>query len=107
MAQLFQALRIVVNDELARVERGLAAATDALRPGGTLAVISYHSLEDRIVKRALVGALPGRREAQLGAVRRGPLEPLARRAIVPTPAEIALNPRARSAKLRVARRIAA
>jgi 16S rRNA (cytosine1402-N4)-methyltransferase len=107
MAQLFQALRIAVNDELERVERGLAVATAALRPGGVLAVISYHSLEDRIVKRVLVGAPPARREARLGVVRQGPLEPIVRRAIVPTPAEVALNPRARSARLRVARRIAA
>jgi 16S rRNA (cytosine1402-N4)-methyltransferase len=107
LAQLFQALRIAVNDELARIDRGLAAAAAALRPGGVLAVISYHSLEDRIVKRALQGPLPAKREAQLGATRRGLLEPVTRRPVVPTTAEVARNPRARSAKLRVARRIAA
>ena len=107
MAQLFQALRIAVNDELARVERGLAVATEALAPGAVLAVITYHSLEDRIVKRHLQGSPPPKREAQLGATRRGPLERVTRRAVLPTAAEIARNPRARSAKLRVARRIAA
>jgi 16S rRNA (cytosine1402-N4)-methyltransferase len=107
LAQLFQALRIAVNDELAMVERGLTAATEALAPGGILAVLSYHSLEDRIVKRLLRGPLPPRREAQLGASRGGLLEPVTRRAVVPTPAEVQRNPRARSAKLRVARRIAA
>jgi 16S rRNA (cytosine1402-N4)-methyltransferase len=107
LAQLFQALRIAVNDELATVGRGLAAAANALRPGGVLAVISYHSLEDRLVKRALEGTMPARREARLGVPREGLLEPVTRKAVVPTPAEVQRNPRARSAKLRVARRIAA
>ncbi len=107
MAQLFQALRIAVNDELATVERGLAAVTRALAPGAVLAVISYHSLEDRLVKRALQRPLLAKREAQLGVTRRGLLEPVTRKAVVPTPSEVARNPRARSAKLRVARRIAA
>jgi 16S rRNA (cytosine1402-N4)-methyltransferase len=108
LAQLFQALRIAVNDELATVERGLDAAIEALAPGGVLAVISYHSLEDRLVKRILRGPLPARREAQLGAPRPDQrLEPVTRKAIVPSPSEVAQNPRARSAKLRVARRIAA
>ena len=107
LAQLFQALRIATNDELGRVERGLAQAAEALAPGGRLAVITYHSLEDRLVKRFFQGTLPPKREAQLGAVRRGLLEPVTRRAISPSPAEVDLNPRAGSARLRVARRIAA
>lgn len=107
MAQLFQALRIVVNDELATVERGIGQAIDALAPGGVIAVISYHSLEDRIAKRLLHGEPLPKREIQLGATRRTGLELLTRRAVVPTPAEIASNPRAASAKLRVARRLAA
>jgi len=107
MAQLFQALRIVVNDELGKVERGIGQAIAALEPGGIIAVISYHSLEDRLAKRLLHGTLPPKREAQLGVMRRGDLEPLTRRAIVPSLAEVAQNPRAASAKLRVARRIAA
>ena len=107
LAQLFQALRIAVNDELARVERGLIAATNALEPGAVLAVITYHSLEDRLTKKILHGALPPKREAQLGIVRAGLLAPVTRRAIMPSPAEVAANPRAGSAKLRAARRIAA
>ncbi len=107
MAQLFQALRIAVNDELGRAERGIAQAIAALAPDGVIAVLSYHSLEDRLAKRLLHGTLPTRHEAQLGVMRRGDLEPVTRRAILPTPAEIARNPRAASAKLRVARRIAA
>ena len=107
LAQLFQALRIAVNDELARVERGLKQAAEALEPEGRLAVITYHSLEDRLVKRFMSGTLPPRREAQLGVTRAGLLEPVTRKAIVPTPSEVATNPRAGSARLRVARRIAA
>ena len=107
LAQLFQALRIAVNDELARVSRGLAQAAEALEPEGRLAVITYHSLEDRLTKRFMSGTLPPRREAQLGAIRAGLLEPVTRKAIVPTPSEVAMNPRAGSARLRVARRIAA
>jgi 16S rRNA (cytosine1402-N4)-methyltransferase len=107
LAQLFQALRIAVNDELERVTRGLEQAAAALEPDGRLAVITYHSLEDRLAKRFLGGTLPPRREAQLGAIRAGLLEPVTRKAIVPTPSEVATNPRAGSARLRVARRIAA
>jgi 16S rRNA (cytosine1402-N4)-methyltransferase len=107
LAQLFQALRIAVNDELERVERGLKQAAEALAPEGRLAVITYHSLEDRITKRFMSGTLPQRREAQLGAIRTGLLEPVTRKAIVPTPSEVATNPRAGSARMRVARRIAA
>ena len=107
LAQLFQALRIAVNDELARVERGLVQAAEALEPDGRLAVITYHSLEDRLTKRFMGGTLPPKREAQLGVIRAGLLEPVTRKAIVPTPFEVATNPRAGSARLRVARRIAA
>jgi len=107
LAQLFQALRIATNDELARVERGLSQAAEALEPGGRLAVITYHSLEDRLVKRFFQGTLLQKREAQLGVVRKGLLEPVTRRAITPAPAEVDQNPRAGSARLRVARRIAA
>jgi 16S rRNA (cytosine1402-N4)-methyltransferase len=107
LAQLFQAIRVAVNDELARVERGLEAAADALEPDAVLCVISYHSLEDRLAKRFLVGAPPAKREAQLGVARVRRFEPVTRRPVVPTPAEVARNPRAASAKLRVARRVAA
>ena len=87
----FQALRIVVNDELGALERGLRAATDALAPEGRLVVLAYHSLEDRIVKHAL-------RDDER-------LEPLSKRPFEASEAEIHANPRARSAKLRVARRL--
>ena len=86
----FQALRIVVNDELGALERGLSAAAEALAPGGRLVVLAYHSLEDRIVKRALLD--------------RPDLEPLTKRPLEASPAEVSANPRARSAKLRGARK---
>lgn len=87
----FQALRIVVNDELGALTRGLDAAADALAPGGRLAVLSYHSLEDRIVKHTL---------------RDDPrLEPLTKRPLEASDDEIRANPRARSAKLRSAQRV--
>jgi 16S rRNA (cytosine1402-N4)-methyltransferase len=87
----FQALRIEVNHELEEVTASLPQATDLLEPGGTLIVISYHSLEDRIVKRFVLG------EDRLQA--------LTKRPVVPSATEAASNPRARSAKLRAARRI--
>ena len=88
----FQALRIAVNDELGALEAGLAGAGEVLAPGGVLAAIAFHSLEDRIVKRFL------RREAVAGR-----LEVLTKRPVVPKEEEVARNPRSRSAKLRAAR----
>ncbi len=106
----FQALRMAVNDELGQLRRGLAAAEHALRPGGRLAVVSFHSLEDRIVKRFLAeragragGVSRHRPQADDGAAPTFRL--LAKRAIRPGEAEIAANPRARSARLRVAERL--
>ncbi|WP_221089179.1 16S rRNA (cytosine(1402)-N(4))-methyltransferase RsmH [Deinococcus aquaedulcis] len=86
----FQALRIHVNDELGALRDGLQAAETLLAPGGRLAVISFHSLEDRIVKRFLLGSEV--------------LTPLTKRPLVASEEEQASNPRARSAKLRVAER---
>lgn len=86
----FQALRIFVNDELGALRDGLRAACGLLAPGGRLAVISFHSLEDRIVKRFLLGE-PS-------------LTPLTKRPIEAAEGEVARNPRARSAKLRVAQK---
>lgn len=108
----FQALRIAVNDELCELERGLLAAEELLMPGGRLAVISFHSLEDRKVKTFLAGrsaAAPGRsRHAPPGGETRAPsFRLLSRRALKPDAAEIARNPRARSARLRIAERTAA
>ena len=92
----FQALRIEVNDELGALRAGLAAAQDALRPPGRLAVITFHSLEDRVVKTVLRDA---------AAAEQGTLTP--RKPITPTRAEVLANRRARSAKLRVFERASA
>jgi 16S rRNA (cytosine1402-N4)-methyltransferase len=103
-ARLFQAVRIAVNDELPGLARALPAFRDALVDGGTLAVISYHSGEDRLVKGAFrdwsVACVcpPGLPQCVCGHVSLGEAEP--RRAIVPSADEVAVNPRARSAKLR-------
>ncbi len=105
----FQALRIAVNDELNVLEQGLEQAVRALRSGGRLAVISYHSGEDRIVKR-LLQRLSGRCECPPEQLicRCGAAEPVLeidqRKPLVPLDSEIAANPRARSAKARTARK---
>src|SRR5205085_1013638 len=105
----FQALRMFINDELGQLERGLAGALERLAPGGRLAVITFHSLEDRAVKRFM------QRGSQVDpALRRLPLLPAAARPRLkligrktrPTAAELERNPRARSALLRVAERLA-
>ncbi len=105
----FQALRIAVNDELGELARGLIAAEAALRPGGLLAVVTFHSLEDRVVKRFLQlrgGAAPrASRHAPDTAADAPRFALTPRKAIAPTEAEVAANPRARSAKLRLARRL--
>ena len=106
--KVFQALRIAVNDELGEVERGLSAAVGLLRPGGRLAVISFHSLEDRLVKQFFRQASrecvcpPQQPICTCGA--RAVIKPVTRKAIQATPDEIAANPRSRSARLRVAAR---
>ncbi len=106
----FQALRIAVNDELGELLRGLVAAERLLKPGGRLAVVTFHSLEDRIVKQFLA-ARSGRGHA---ASRRLPGEPPSRAPTFEVPrgqpsrpgdAEMAANPRSRSAKLRYATRL--
>ena len=105
----FQAIRIEVNDELKEVEQMMQCAPDRLKTGGRLCVISFHSLEDRIVKQAIA-----QREHGCTCPREAPvctcgfhqtLQSVTRKPIMPTPEECAVNPRARSAKLRVAERV--
>jgi len=109
--RVFQALRIAVNGELDVLPRALAAAVELLRPGGRLVVISYHSLEDRIVKRFIAAERRGcvcPPELPVCVCGRAPrLRPLGRKPERPTNEEIAANPRARSAHLRAAERLAA
>jgi len=109
--RVFQALRIAVNEELEALEDGLAAAVDLLRPGGRLVVLSYHSLEDRIVKRFLQAERKGcicPPAFPVCVCGRAPrLRLVASGGLTPTDAEIADNPRARSARLRTAERLAA
>ena len=103
----FQALRIFVNDELAELARGLAAAERALKPSGRLVVVAFHSLEDRIVKTFLAGRsrTPAGSRHRPDVVAPAPtFRLLTRRPETPDQAEIAANPRARSAKLRAAER---
>jgi 16S rRNA (cytosine1402-N4)-methyltransferase len=107
--RVFQALRIDVNDELGALERALPAALEMLRPGGRLAVISFHSLEDRVVKRFL-------RSQEHGCTcppdfpictcgSKPTMRATPRRAVRPSPAEVARNPRAQSARLRVGTKV--
>lgn len=105
LAQVYQALRIEVNGELEALEDMLKEAERALRPGGRLVVITYHSLEDRIVKNFLKsGNFEGKVEKDFyGHVKRN-FELVNRKVIVPSEEEIEKNPRARSAKLRIAKK---
>ena len=107
----FQAVRIHVNRELDELERGLAAAERVLAPGGRLAVVTFHSLEDRIVKRFLRdrsgGAPAGSRHLPAATEARAPTFEITARAVRAGEAELAANPRARSATLRTARRTGA
>jgi 16S rRNA (cytosine1402-N4)-methyltransferase len=105
----FQALRIAVNDELGELERGLQAAERVLKPQGRLAVVSFHSLEDRIVKRFLVErtgrASHGSRHAPEKMPAHAPtFQPIGKNPQIPGDSETRTNPRARSARLRSAER---
>jgi 16S rRNA (cytosine1402-N4)-methyltransferase len=108
----FQALRIFVNGEIAQLERFLAGFPDLLAPGGRCAIISFHSLEDRLVKQrfrdlAWTSSLPPPFAAQAGERTEAVCELVTRKAVVASDDEIARNPRARSARLRVCQRTAA
>jgi 16S rRNA (cytosine1402-N4)-methyltransferase len=105
----FQAIRIAVNDELEQLDRALPLAWAALRVGGRIGVISFHSLEDRRVKRFLADRARGcvcPPDLPVCVCGREPeAEPLTRRAVMPTPGEVAANPRSRSARLRASRKL--
>jgi 16S rRNA (cytosine1402-N4)-methyltransferase len=107
--RVFQALRIAVNRELETLPAGLAGALEVLRPGGRLVVVSYHSLEDRIVKRFIAAERRGCTcppELPVCVCGRAPrLAPVGRQPLLPGDSEVAANPRARSARLRAALRL--
>ena len=106
LSMVFQALRIEVNGELNALGRLLAQSLEVLNPGGRLAVITYHSLEDRLVKNFMrTGNVEGRQEKDFFGRVNTPWRVITGKVIVPSAAEVELNPRSRSAKLRVAERI--
>jgi len=103
MAMVFQALRIEVNGEMQALEQFLLQTLDVLKPGGRLAIITYHSLEDRLVKNFMKsGRFDGAIERDFYGNANTPLKVVNNKPIVPTEEEVARNPRSRSAKLRVA-----
>jgi 16S rRNA (cytosine1402-N4)-methyltransferase len=102
-AQVFQAVRIEVNDELGVLQDFLSQSVDVLKPDGRLVVMAYHSLEDRLVKNFInKGKFHGEVDKDLYGNEIKPLQAVNRKPIEPTDDEVALNPRARSAKLRIA-----
>ncbi len=103
LAKVYQALRIEVNHEMRSLEKFLEGAADTLRPGGRLVVITYHSLEDRMVKNFIkTGRADGKEEKDVFGNIHAPLKAVNRKPILPQEGEIASNTRARSAKLRIA-----
>ena len=103
LAMVFQALRIAVNGELTALEEFLMQACELLKPGGRLAIITYHSLEDRLVKNFMrSGNIRGEVEKDFFGRSASPLKMLGSKPIVPSAEEVERNPRSRSAKLRVA-----
>ena len=103
LAQVFQALRIEVNNELAVLEQLLKQSLKVLKPGGRLAIITYHSLEDRLVKNFLrSGNIEGKIEQDFFGRINSPLKLVNNKVIVPDDDEVNRNPRSRSAKLRIA-----
>lgn len=103
LAKVFQALRIEVNQEMEALKEMLAAATEALKPGGRLVVITYHSLEDRMVKNIMkTGNVEGKTTQDFFGNLQTPFKLVNNKVIVPNEEEIERNPRSRSAKLRIA-----
>ena len=106
LAQLFQALRIEVNQEMESLRRLLEQSVELLPQGGRLVVLTYHSLEDRMVKNFMkTGNVEGRAEQDFFGRINAPLRPINNKVIVPDEAEIERNPRSRSAKLRIAEKV--
>ena len=106
LAKVYQGLRIEVNQEMHSLEKFLEGAAASLKPGGLLVVITYHSLEDRMVKNFIkTGNVEGREEKDLYGRTHAPLQAVNRKPILPSEEEIARNTRARSAKLRIAEKI--
>ena len=106
LAKVYQALRIEVNEEMRALEKFLSGAAASLKPGGRLAVITYHSLEDRMVKNFIrSGNIAGEEVKDVFGRSSAPLKAVGRKPVLPDEAEIATNTRARSAKLRIAERI--
>ena len=106
MAQVFQALRIEVNHEIEALKRLLTQSLELLKPGGRLVIITYHSLEDRLVKNFIrSGNIEGQIEKDFFGNINSQLKAVNNKVIVPSDEEIERNPRARSAKLRIAEKI--
>ncbi|MBO5001843.1 MAG: 16S rRNA (cytosine(1402)-N(4))-methyltransferase, partial [Prevotella sp.] len=106
MAKVFQALRIEVNHEMDALKEMLYAATELLRPGGRLSVITYHSLEDRMVKNIMkTGNIEGKTKQDFFGRIETPYRLVNNKVIAPTQEEQDMNPRSRSAKLRIAEKI--
>lgn len=106
LAKIFQALRIEVNHEMQALEEMLTQAVELLKPGGRLVVLTYHSLEDRMVKNIIrSGNIQGKTEQDFYGNRIAPLKAVNNKVIIPSDEEQAQNPRSRSAKLRIAEKI--
>ena len=106
LAKVYQALRIEVNQEMKSLEKFLSGAAASLKPGGKMVIITYHSLEDRMVKNFIkAGNIDGKVEKDFYGNATAPLKAVNKKPILPTEEEIAANTRARSAKLRIAEKI--
>ena len=106
MTKLFQALRIEVNHEMAALREMLLGACQVLKPGGRLSIITYHSLEDRIVKNVMkTGNAEGKMEQDFFGRIQSPLHLINNKVVTPSEEELQRNPRSRSAKLRIAEKV--